>query len=77
MIKQKVITEAPYTVKSDLTIMDLGSHDSGNVTCFAVVAPAKRKPFKMQKTSQLSVLGKGVSHIESQDLYCKHILLAI
>ena len=61
IIRQTVTTEAPYTVNSTLTIMDLRSDNSGGVICFASVTPKEGEPLNMQRTSQLSVLGEKVT----------------
>lgn len=54
--------DAPFVVESTLTIMDLTSEDSGEVSCVAMVTPDDGEPHESPRTSQLSVLGE-CSHI--------------
>ena len=49
--------EAPFVVESTLTILDLSSQDSGNVTCVAMVTTDEGESLVEQRTSHLSVLG--------------------
>ena len=54
---QTVSGGAPFIVESTLTILDLSSLDSGNVTCVAMVTTDGGESYVEQRTSHLSVLG--------------------
>ena len=60
-VQESVSDEAPFIVASTLEIINLSSHDSGNVTCVAMVTTFEGESYVEQKTSQLSVLGELVT----------------
>ena len=59
--QETMISEDPFIVESTLTIIDLHSSDSGNVTCVAMVTTNEGRSYTDERTFQLSVLGEFVT----------------